>query len=134
MCDTCRVWHIGCELEHGKGILSPQFGFTPQEFNAVERLLSKERLLTYVGHAGGNRNRAFRLYMHNLKLSSSLFEMIGGLEVALRNSVHLTLGHAFGSDFWYDRVPFGWLRHEAAALQRARIRFDLGRSRFYQAG
>jgi hypothetical protein len=105
--------------------MSTPFRFTNSEFDAVERLLSAERFSTYIGHAGGDRSRAFRLYIHNLRLSSSLFECVGGLEVALRNSVHLTLTRAFHSDAWYDRVPFQWLRHESAALQKAKdqIRF-----------
>jgi hypothetical protein len=58
--------------------------------------------------------------IHNIRLSSSLFECIGGLEVALRNSVHLTLTQAFQSDAWYDRVPFRWQPHEMASLQKAK--------------
>jgi len=100
--------------------LQTQFSLSPQELDAIERLLSKERLLTYVAHAVGDRTRAFRLYTHNLKLSSSLFETIGGLEVALRNSMHLTLAQGFGSESWYDRVPFRWLHHESASIQRAK--------------
>jgi hypothetical protein len=106
--------------------LSPQFGSTIQELNAVERLLSKERFLTYVTHAGGDREKAFRLYVHNLRLSSSLFETIGGLEIAFRNSVHLTLTQAFRSDNWFDNVPFTWLPHERGAIQKAK---ELIRSR-----
>jgi hypothetical protein len=96
------------------------FGFTNSEFDAVERLISAERFSTYLGHAGGDKSKAFRLYIQNLRLSSSLFESIGGLEVALRNSVHITLTQAFRSDTWYDRVPFSWMHPETAALEKAK--------------
>jgi hypothetical protein len=98
--------------------------FTNSDFEAIERLLSAERFSTYLGHSGGDRNRAFRLYIHNLRLSSSLFECIGGLEVALRNSVHIVLTRAFQSDAWYDRVPFLWQPHEMASLQKAKSQIN----------
>jgi hypothetical protein len=100
--------------------LPPTDKFTDLEWNAVERLLSAERFSTYVGHAGGNRSRAFSLYIHNLRLSSSLFECIGGLEIALRNSFHITLTQAFHSDTWYDCLPFPWLQNEDGVLRRAK--------------
>jgi hypothetical protein len=100
--------------------MSPPFQFTKSEFEAVERLLSAERFSTYIGHARGDKEQAFRLYIHNIRLSSSLFECIGGLEVALRNSIHLTLTQAFHSDAWYDRVPFQWQPHERSSLQKAK--------------
>jgi hypothetical protein len=100
--------------------MAVSFQFTAGEFAAVERLLSPERFATYLAHAGGNRDKAFRLYTHNWRLSSGLFETIGGFEVALRNSVHLTLSGAFQSDAWYDHVPFSWWKHEALAVQRAK--------------
>jgi hypothetical protein len=100
--------------------LTRQFAFTSQEFDAVERLLSKERLSTYMVEAKGDREKAFYLYLYNRKLSSSLFECIGGLEVALRNSVHITLTSAFQSDRWYDSLPFSWLPYERRAIQRAK--------------
>jgi hypothetical protein len=96
--------------------------FTNYEFVVIERLLSSERFSTYIGHSGGDRNRAFRFYIHNVRLSSSLFECIGGLEVALRNSVHIALTQAFHSDAWYDSVPFHWQPHEMASLQKAKSR------------
>ena len=89
-------------------------------YAAVERLLSNERFSTYLTHAKGDREKAFHLYTYNSRLSSSLFEVIGGLEVALRNSVHLTLTRAFGSDAWYDHVPFSWAQYEERALNRAK--------------
>jgi hypothetical protein len=100
--------------------MSIPFRFTDAEFGAVERLLSVERFSTYIRHAGGDRGRAFHLYIHNIRLSSSLFECIGALEIALRNSIHITLTQAFRTDVWYDLVPFQWQPHEMASLQKAK--------------
>ena len=100
--------------------MTRRFEFTTHELDAVERLLSTERLSTYMVEAKGDRKKAFYLYLYNRRLSSSLFECIGGLEVALRNSVHITLSEAFQTDTWYDNLPFPWLRYEQAALQRAK--------------
>jgi hypothetical protein len=55
-----------------------------------------------------------------VRLASSLFECIGGLEIALCNSVHITLTQAFRSDAWYDSVPFPWQPHEMASLQKTK--------------
>lgn len=87
---------------------------------SILRLLSTERLSKYTELSSGNPDKALDLYLFNLKVSSSLFEVIGGFEVALRNSIHLTLKPPFSADDWYDHVPFPWLRHEQNALNNAK--------------
>lgn len=89
--------------------------------NAILRLLSTERLSTYLELSSGDLDRALELYLFNLKVSSSLFETTGGFEIALRNSIHLTLSNAFGTDDWYDNVPFPWMNYEQNALSKAKM-------------
>jgi hypothetical protein len=100
--------------------MAKPFSFTTSEMNVVERLLSPERFPTYLYHAAGNRKMALHFYLRNLRLSSSLFEVIGGFEVTLRNSIHITLSDSLQSEKWYDNPPIPWLSHERTALQIAK--------------
>jgi hypothetical protein len=68
--------------------------------------------------ASGNRAKAHSRYIHNVKVSASLFQVIGGFEVALRNSIHLVLSQAFGSDAWYTALA--WKKYEFEALSTAK--------------
>lgn len=92
------------------------------DLDAIERLLSPERFSGYMQLASGSRNEAHALYLHNIKLSASLFEVIGGFEVALRNSIHLVLSQALGSDAWYENFQWKWYENEALDNAKKQIR------------
>jgi len=87
---------------------------------SILRLITNERLSKYVVLAQGDVDKALDLYLFNLKVSSALFEVIGGYEIALRNSMHLTLEHAFSAEDWFDHVPFPWLPYEQRSLSTAK--------------
>ncbi|MEY3494629.1 MAG: hypothetical protein RL413_2047, partial [Actinomycetota bacterium] len=50
--------------------------------------LSPARLATYIDAEAGDLDRAIRLYEWNAAVSAALFEVIGHVEVVLRNSIH----------------------------------------------
>ncbi|MBU3718818.1 MAG: hypothetical protein FGM45_11005 [Actinobacteria bacterium] len=50
--------------------------------------LSAERLSTYLAATHGDIDRAIRLYEWNAEVSAALFEVIGHVEVVLRNAIH----------------------------------------------
>ena len=50
--------------------------------------LSPERLATYLDAVDGDVERAIRLYEWNAQVSAALFEVIGHVEVVLRNAIH----------------------------------------------
>lgn len=97
------------------------FGYQHGELDALERSLSAERLSTYLRRTSGDRLAAIRLYEENTRVSEALFGVIRGLEIALRNSMHDTLKAGFGTDAWFDNLPFALLREEERSICFAKL-------------
>ena len=72
------------------------------EFAALEKILSPDRMATYLGAAGGDRDRAVRLYRWNSMASSAFFGPIHMLEVSLRNAIHEQLADTWSTQWWTD--------------------------------
>lgn len=68
---------------------------------ALATSLSPERMATYVAAAGGDQEKALRLYTWNTAASAAFYGPLQGLEVALRNAMHRELAATYGVD-WYD--------------------------------
>lgn len=64
------------------------FEFEDGVLEALETSLSPERMATYVNAAGGNREKALRLYTWNTAISAAFYGPLQGLEIALRNAAH----------------------------------------------
>jgi len=77
------------------------FSYSPTVLDALETSLSPERMATYVGRAGGDREKAVRLYTWNTAVSAAFYGCLQGVEVALRNALHRELTARYGAD-WYD--------------------------------
>ena len=56
---------------------------------------------------------ALQLYVRNTALSESLFGVIQGLEVSLRNVIHETLTAGLGRTDWYDTGILEWEQQRA---------------------
>ncbi|CAA9232144.1 MAG: hypothetical protein AVDCRST_MAG93-927 [uncultured Chloroflexia bacterium] len=89
------------------------------EHDALERVLSTERLTTYVSWAAGDKTRALQLYALNTALSEALYTPLQMLEVALRNRFHTTLSAAHGP-FWFNAADFLKVGHQVEQLQKAK--------------
>jgi Abi-like protein len=95
-------------------------------YPALEDTLSTDRFSTYLGWAGGDRNRAIDLYTLNAGLCECLYTPLHMLEVALRNRIHQIMAAACGHA-WYDLeahqanpVQVGMLTKARQDLQEAR--------------
>jgi hypothetical protein len=82
------------------------FHFDDKVLAALETSLSPERMATYVQAAGGDLERALRLYTWNTAASAAFYGPLQGLEVALRNAMHRQLRAVYGED-WYDNPACG---------------------------
>lgn len=82
------------------------FEYTDAEIDALDSTLSKERLDRYSRLANGNRKKAIQFYEANNVVSESMFGVIRGFEIPLRNSVHRVMSSGIGRDDWYDHLPF----------------------------
>ena len=95
--------------------------------DALEASLSPERFATYLAATGGDRAEALRLYTWNTALSAAFYGPLQGLEVAVRNAMHLELSARYGPA-WYDNPQAGL---DAGALDRVRAGKDeLRRGRY----
>ena len=84
--------------------MSILFSYETGQIDALEQSLSLERLDGYVRSAKGDRISAIRLYERNTRLSGSLYGVVQGLEICLRNAIHRILYSAYGAD-WYENMP-----------------------------
>lgn len=88
-------------------------------YPGIEETLSADRFGTYLGWAGGDRNRAVSLYTLNALLSESLHLPLHMLEVALRNRIHQVMTETYG-DMWFDMQQHQLNATQADMLARAR--------------
>jgi hypothetical protein len=100
------------------------FDYTPTNLAELEIRLSDDRLKPYRMSVGGDNERAIRLYEQNTLLAESLYGILQGLEVALRNSIHARLSAGFGRTDWWNAVQLKteqamMLRSAEESLQRA---------------
>ncbi|HEV7367646.1 hypothetical protein [Arenibaculum sp.] len=100
------------------------FTLYPALLSALEVSLSPERMATYIAAAGGDREKAIRLYTWNTAVSAAFYGPLQGLEVAVRNAMHRQISATYGPN-WYDNPQ---CRLDAGALNRvAGAKADLGR-------
>lgn len=100
----------------------------PTPFESLERHLTPERLWPYRVAAGGVLAGAIRLYQWNSLASGAMHELLGNVEVLIRNALdrqlqdrHKRSGH--GGDWWDD--PEGRLepkRRDDARKARQHVR------------
>ena len=96
----------------------PAFEYTPSNLSEVERTLSADRLRPYRISVGGDTELAILLYEQNTLLAESLYGVLQGLEVSLRNKIHEQLAADYGQAEWWDAVKLE--SEQGAMLRKAR--------------
>ncbi len=76
------------------------------EYNAIERLISKERLKPYLSYHSNNFDNAVAHYKANIEISESFYSMLSVLEIALRNNIDFQLKRKFNDDNWFENPEF----------------------------
>jgi hypothetical protein len=85
--------------------------------------ISRDRLTRYLIATNGNLGRAIKLYEINIQISQTLYGVLHGYEITLRNAMHNRLVGYFGREDWYRRAKLnptheGMVRDaEATALR-----------------
>lgn len=110
----------------------PAFEYSAPNLNEIERMLSADRLRPYQVSVGGNTELAVRLYEQNNLLAESLYGVLQGLEVSLRNTMHAQLAADFGRPEWFDILKLepeqvAMLRKAKDSLAREGKPLDAGR-------
>ena len=98
--------------------MQTDFQYRPEELENLKRLLSPERLGPYLALASDDLRGAVSLYERNTSLSETLYGLLQGLEVPLRNAMHQALAKGLGREDWYDAVP--WRPAQLEQLDNAR--------------
>jgi hypothetical protein len=82
------------------------FPYSPPVISALERVLSPERLSTYLAATGQDHAAALQLYVWNTRISAALYGPLQALEILIRNAFHRELAAVYGLT-WYDnpQVP-----------------------------
>jgi hypothetical protein len=91
------------------------FEYSAVNLAELERTLSADRLDPYRTSVGGDRELAVRLYEQNTLLAESLYGVLQGLEIALRNSIHAQLVTGHGQADWWNNLH---LEPEQATMLR----------------
>lgn len=69
---------------------------------AIQRPLSPPRLQSYGTPSDDLETKLFN-YFWNIELSQAFYPLLQTYEVALRNTIHLTLSEHFETEWWFDR-------------------------------
>jgi abortive infection bacteriophage resistance protein len=108
------------------------FVYSPLDLIELERTLSKERLLPYLQSTRRDAALAMQLYAQNTLLAESLYGILQGLEIALRNVIHGQLTIGFGAVSWWnvlnmEQAQASMVQKAKDALIQARKPLDAGR-------
>lgn len=110
----------------------PAFEYSTVSLGELRRTLSADRVAPYQAVVGGDLGPAIRLYEQNTLLAESLYGVLQGLEVALRNVIHAQLAAGYGQPEWYDALKLepeqvAMLRKAKDILMREGKPLDAGR-------
>ncbi len=76
------------------------------EIQAIERIISKERLGPYLKYHSGDFEKAVAHYKANIEISETFYPMLSILEIALRNNLDFQLKRKFNDDNWFENSEF----------------------------
>jgi hypothetical protein len=102
----------------------PLLVLTDLELINIERRISPERLSPYLLTANQDRRYALQLYQWNTTVSASLYGLLQGFEVVLRNTFAEKLSTGFGRADWYLVAPLDAEDHRNIADARTRLLRD----------
>ena len=106
-----------------RGVGVNPFSYTEETLTEIEAALSHERLQPYLDAAGGDRERALRLYLWNTAVSAAFYGPLQGLEVVLRNAIHRQLSERYES-VWYANLDAGLDRGALGRIRQALLELD----------
>ena len=79
-------------------ILQENFSLVPKTGLNIGKCLSFERVGRYLPDAGGDFQRAFRLYIYNIKLCEAFYAPMNMTEIVFRNAISTGLTNKYGAD------------------------------------
>jgi len=89
------------------------------DWEALESILTKDRLEVYLILADGDKDVAVELFELDMLVAADLLVPLHVLELTLRNVVHSKLSNERRSEAWFEDAGFVWRKYEKNALGRA---------------
>jgi len=83
----------------------PPSPYSTALLTSLQRTVTSERLLRYLGATGQDLPNALILYEYNVTLSEIMYGLLHGLEISVRNAMHHALTASYGTAAWYDLAP-----------------------------
>jgi hypothetical protein len=85
-----------------------------RDLDVLRDVISAQRLAPYEQAAGGDMSVGWRLYAWNIEVSAAFHGLLGCLEIALRNAMHVRLVAHFGRDDWWHAptATLHWLTRQ----------------------
>ena len=80
--------------------------YNNMDSNAIQRIISSERLSPYLVFHNGNLNNAFAHYKANIEISEALYPLLAILEIGLRNNIDRQLQRMFYDKNWFNQHDF----------------------------
>jgi len=72
----------------------------------IDRIISNERLGSYLIHHQADLDKAMLHYKSNILISESFYPLLSVLEIGLRNSIDYQLTKRFNDRHWYENMEF----------------------------
>lgn len=98
-----------------------KFIYTPEQIGSVLALISQDRFCRYLTASKGDEREALRRYEHNTALSESLYGVLQGFEIALRNSIHNTMTRETGMADWFDHFDLDGAEIDSVTEAKGKI-------------
>ncbi len=76
------------------------------EKQAIEKIISKERLRPYLKYHTGDFQKAIAHYKANIEISETFYPMLSILEIGLRNNFDFQLKRKFNDENWFENLEF----------------------------
>ncbi len=91
-----------------------------QYHKAIFETLSSNRMAAYIAAVPkGDKAQALVLYGYNQSLSALFFELLGNIEVTLRNRIHQQLTTLYGKPDWFDDIKAVLSKKRAQDIEEA---------------
>lgn len=74
--------------------------------NAIERIISKERLEPYLKYHDNDFKLAIEHYKANIEISEAFYPLLSILEIGLRNNIDYQLFRLFNDSYWFEHPDF----------------------------
>jgi hypothetical protein len=75
-------------------------------YQLIDRIISKERLEPYITHHRGNIENALFHYKSNILICESFYPLLAVIEVGLRNAIDFQLSKSFNDRYWFENDEF----------------------------